>query len=284
MMGLPPSNQFNRAPVQPSVQKQNGPSVGPQDDGSVNADDVAKNIQKVEDDLTDIIASLKPGSQLASALKKMGADLQDLLTSIKNQVSPNKLSKELKKMEGELKEITKKLDEKDKTALNMVQGEVATIAQQLQQLTTESVKTSELSAIDTRREVSKTIQLIQKMVQGIQVGSVGGVNFTSVDLKSTSEVPSFFANANVTITPGADGKMTVQFTNLTAEQQKAAIWAIQQHPELLLDLVSRVPLSKLQIGDQIITLPSAETTKEQGKGRDSGEQEQGRGDQERRGR
>ena len=274
MMSLPPPRNSN---IQSSSQQVSQSPSEPSD----NRDQVTRNLRKMEDDLSDVLASLKNGSQLAAALRKMGADLQDLLASLKNQ---SKLKADLKKMEEELEELTKKLDEKDKTALNMVQGEVATIAQQLHQLTTESLKSSELGAMDTRSEVSKTIQLIHKMVSQIQVGTVGGVNFTSVDLKNTSEVPSFFSNANVTITPGADGKMTVQFSNLTAEQERAAIYAIQQHPELLLDLVSRVPLSRLQIGEQTIALPTVESQREEGKGRDSGEQDQGRGDQERKGR
>ncbi len=289
MMALPPPN----AP-KPAGSPMSTPSVPGPDTSGPNANaskTLESDLRKVDEDLVDIINSFtqgKKGSQLVPLLKKMEEDLRDLLASLKKQ-SPkqliaelNKLEGDLKKMEGKQKELALKLDEKDKNALTTLQGEVSQIKQQMQQLTADEIKVAgALDAMSSRQEVSKTIALIQKMCAGIQVGTVGGVQFTSVDLKKTAEVPSYFANANLTITPGADGKMTIQFTNLTREQQAAAIAAIQQHPELLLELLDRVPINKLQINEQTITLPTAEPGREQ-EGRREGGREGGGEQRERR--
>jgi hypothetical protein len=305
MKSLPPSSNNNHTPKIEMDQetKVNAPTPRSEDRSKKTFEDptlvsVEKGLGKVDKNLVNLLASFKSSrhlDKLTSTLQHVENEIKSLLSELKKQLSPEEkkelkreLGEELKKFEDELKEVSKKMKgekgsdlEDKKDALDAVQGQISTLAQQLksdQLLETQAAgATGGLAAMDTRSEVSKTITLISKMVSQIQVGSVEGKTFTNVELKSTTDVPSYFANANMTITPGADGKMTVQFTNLTAEQTRAAILAIEQHPELLLSLLNRVNVERIQIGDQTVKLPETEAGREEGGGgRDRGGDEGGR--------
>lgn len=295
-MKFPPINNQNTNEQQSSSQSQS--SIAPV---SSNVD---RNYQTIERDLGNIdrqlvklIQTVRKDSPLFRTLEHMEEEIKGLINDVKKQLGQKKntrkedqvaeeLSSSLRKLEEELEELKGKqgkhhLEEKDKKVLESLQGQIAAVTQQLtlnqQGAEAAAIKeTSALGGLDTRSEVSKTVQLIQKMCERIQVGTVGGVTFTSVDMKNTTEVPSYFTNANILITPDAAGKMTIQFSNMTAEQQTAAIAAIQQHPELLLDLLNRVTIDRLQIGDHTVTLPTAEA-EEGGQGGRQGREGGGEG-------
>ncbi len=169
-----------------------------------------------------------------------------------------------KKKGGGEKEEKEKLFEykKEREAVGEAQIQTQLSEQKLSQAE-KAENISELSGLEAKQAAAKTAELIQKMILQLQVGTVGGKNFASIDLKDTADVPSFFANTNLTLTQSTDG-LIVRFTNFeSAQQQAKAIQAVEMHKEQLSQMMmnlqaKNIVIAELQIGTHSVTLPRIE--------------------------
>lgn len=130
---------------------------------------------------------------------------------------------------------------------------------------TGTTSAQQMASIDSQASVAKIADLITTMVDRVGIGTIGGKSYASLDLKASPEVPDFFAGATLTLTQ-TDRGLNIQFTNMTTQQQQAAVTAIEQNKQQLaqlqLNLQARnITLANLQIGDRIITLPQVQPTK-----------------------
>lgn len=165
-----------------------------------------------------------------------------------------------------------KLPEKKKEGKGDGQKEEAAIAADVaaskvqSQIKEEGATASAIAATQKSEAASHATQIaemIHKMCQTLQVGQVGGKDFVSADLKA-SEVPSYLAGVNMTVTQ-TDKGIVVQFSQFaTPYQQTNAIFAIEQNKEALSALVDNlqarnISLAELQIGNHMVTLPTPTT-------------------------
>lgn len=148
------------------------------------------------------------------------------------------------------------------------QGEQKTlfdISAEEQQSQTSAVESAASQQVQAQ-QVTQISALILKMVDRLGVGTVGGTEFASMDLKGGADVPGFFANSTITLTQTDDG-LIVKFSNFESlQQQQDAIKAVEQNQQQLEQLVQslqakNINLANLQIGNYSIALPSVQTVK-----------------------
>lgn len=112
-------------------------------------------------------------------------------------------------------------------------------------------------------QVTQVGQLVQKMVETMRVGQVGGKDFASLDLKTSADVPQAFAGSNLTISYQANN-LTIHFDNfMTPQQQNNAINLVEQNKEQLLQMVEalhakNIQVTELSIGAHVVALPRVE--------------------------
>lgn len=161
--------------------------------------------------------------------------------------------------EKEQSSMTKKEeDEGEKSAAQILEKVMTEMGEYAKGLTTEEVKG--LTKAEAQVATAKVAEIIQKMVAGLQVGTIGGKDFASVDLKGTQDVPDFLKNTSLTLTQTTEG-LIIRFSNFESPQQQAqAIYAIEQNKEQLQQLMANlqqknIAIADLQIGNHSITLP-----------------------------
>ncbi len=184
--------------------------------------------------------------------------------SSKNNPDDTKESQRPFQMPGR-KEKAQEQEEKKKGLFELAQEDMGVQAKQqgLQQ----SIKSEEiepgLTAVTgtaAAAQVTQVGQLIQKMVETMHVGQVGGKDFASVDLKTSADVPQAFAGSNLTISYETNN-LTIHFDNfMTPQQQNTAINLVEQNKEQLLQMVEalgakNIQIAELSIGTHVVALP-----------------------------
>ncbi|NGX55052.1 MAG: hypothetical protein KR126chlam2_00674 [Chlamydiae bacterium] len=139
------------------------------------------------------------------------------------------------------------------------------ISSEEQQAQTSSVESAATQQAQTQ-QITQISALILRMVDQLGVGTVGGKEFASLDLKGSADVPEFFANSTITLTQSDEG-LVVKFSNFESlQQQQDAIKAIEQNQQqleqMMLNLQAKnINLVNLQIGSYSIALPTVQTVK-----------------------
>ncbi len=117
-----------------------------------------------------------------------------------------------------------------------------------------------ITPMAAKENVRLACNLIEKMCSTALVGDVGGKPGIMMDLKRSPEVPSFFQGTSLTIVQQDQG-LSVRFTNFqNAEQERMAIYAVQQNAEALRNLVGNLyeknmTIFEIQIGSLRIEVP-----------------------------
>lgn len=152
-------------------------------------------------------------------------------------------------------------EKKEKESAEGVQQQLKQDSLTEQKINVQEVQ--EIASVEGKQAIAKVAELIQKMVNQLQVGVIGGKDFASVELKDKEDVPSFFANTTLNLTQSAEG-LHIHFTNFeTPQQQAIAVQMIEKNKaqltQLMLTMQSKnIAIAGLQIGDQSITLPRIE--------------------------
>lgn len=172
----------------------------------------------------------------------------------------------------EMAAIKKKLAEEEKEDKKLAQekkkGEGLSAYEQAIQAKTqmgEEAKGAEavksLSAVAAKEGTQKIAALILKMVEKMQIGTVGGQTVASMELKATSDVPSFFANSTLTLIKTDQG-IVINFNKFdTPLNERLAINAVESGKNELALLVNNlaalnIKIANFQIGNHTIEIPS----------------------------
>jgi hypothetical protein len=161
-----------------------------------------------------------------------------------------------------------KSEEKKKKVFDMTSGEVALQSKQqgLQEnipSTVGEVQATAKIASAAVAQVSQVGALIQKMVETMHVGQVGGKDFATLNLKTSVDVPPAFANSNLTVSYKDNG-ITIHFDNfMTPQQQNQAINLVEKNKEQLVQMVQtlnakNIQVKELTIGSHVVALPHVE--------------------------
>ncbi|MFZ0564619.1 MAG: DUF5421 family protein [Chlamydiales bacterium] len=127
----------------------------------------------------------------------------------------------------------------------------------------EAEELQKLEAGEAKSQVSQIGQLIQKMVDRMQIGTVGGKDFASIDLSSELDVPETFAGSNLTLSFQENG-LVIRFDNfMSPQQEQDALIMVEKNKEQLLALVQNLQAKNIQvaefnIGNRSVTLPVIE--------------------------
>lgn len=111
--------------------------------------------------------------------------------------------------------------------------------------------------------VSTVGQLILAMVDKMQVGTVEGKNFASMDISTEANVPEAFAGSHLTLSFEENG-LVIHFDNFDSPQQEQnAINLIENNKEQLTQMLQalqtkNIQLTEFNVGNQSITLPRVE--------------------------
>ena len=163
------------------------------------------------------------------------------------------------------KEKAQEQEEKKKGLFDLAQEDMG--IQKKQQGLQQNIKSEEIDIAQTTvtgasaaAQVTQVGQLIQKMVETMHIGQVGGKDFASVDLKTSADVPNAFAGSNLTVSYETNS-LTIHFDNfMTPQQQNIAINMVEQNKEQLLQMVEalgakNIQIAELSIGAHVIALP-----------------------------
>ena len=163
------------------------------------------------------------------------------------------------------KEKAQEQEEKKKGLFDLAQEDMG--IQTKQQGLQQNIKAEEiepgLTAVTgaaAAAQVTQVGQLIQKMVETMHIGQVGGKEFASVDLKTSADVPNAFAGSNLTVSYETNS-LTIHFDNfMTPQQQNTAINMVEKNKEQLLQMVEalgakNIQVAELSIGTHIVALP-----------------------------
>lgn len=127
----------------------------------------------------------------------------------------------------------------------------------------EAEELQKLEAAEGKTQISQIGQLIQKMVDAMQIGSVGGKDFASINLSTEPDVPEVFAGSNLTLSFQENG-LVIRFDNfMTPQQEQNALTLVERNKEQLLDMIQNLQVKNIQvaefnIGDRPIALPAIE--------------------------
>jgi len=172
--------------------------------------------------------------------------------------------KKKRRRDFKLPEKGEKEEEKRKKGVFEIAGDttVKELKQQVQQ-STQELKAEETSAISAKATISQVSQLIQRMVSQMQIGSVGGKTFASLNLSGSNEVPGAFQGSNLTLSYEKNG-LIIRFDNfMSPQQQQNAFTLIERNKEQLAQMIQNlqsknIQVAELNIGDRSITLPRVE--------------------------
>ena len=163
------------------------------------------------------------------------------------------------------KEKAQEQEEKKKGLFELAQEDMGIQAKQqgLQQnAKTEEIEPGLTAVTGTAAaaQVTQVGQLIQKMVETMYVGQVGGKEFASLNLKTSADVPNAFAGSNLTVSYETNS-LTIHFDNfMSPQQQNTAISLVEKNKEQLLQMVEalgakNIQIAELTIGTHVVALP-----------------------------
>ena len=243
MMGIPPSTP---------------PTGKPGSSGESSGSDKTKGYPKGQQGQPFQLPQRKPGQQPQQQTGKGGVP-----TGKKGifDLSQDETGKKTGK-KGDQKKDLKEGEELEQQALGPV-GESVGFQQQKTDLGSETAEAKGIGSVEAQQQVARIGELIQRMVNQLQVGTIGGKDFASVDLKATPDVPSFFANTTLTLTQTSDG-LVIRFSNFEdPQQQTAAVFAVEQNKEQLQQMLANlqaknIAVAEMQLGNYSVTLPRVE--------------------------
>lgn|GEM_PF-6378441 len=112
-------------------------------------------------------------------------------------------------------------------------------------------------------QVSQVAQLIQKTVESMRIGQVGGKDFASLELKTNENVPQAFAGAHLTVSYEAN-QITIHFDHfMTPQQENTAINLVEKNKEQLVQMMQslnakNIQIAELSLGSHVVALPRIE--------------------------
>lgn len=120
-----------------------------------------------------------------------------------------------------------------------------------------------MGGIEAKNQISQIGKLIQKMVDGMRIGLVGGKDFASMNLTKDPSVPQAFAGSNLTLS-FQDNGLVIRFANFaTPQQEQTALTMVEQNKEQLTQMIQalqakNIQIAELNIGDRKVSLPRVE--------------------------
>ncbi len=133
-----------------------------------------------------------------------------------------------------------------------------------QELSTESLKASELKPIEAAQQINQISALIQRTVESMQIGKVGETQFARLNLKeNATEIPTAFAGTNMTVSYELNS-LKIHFDNfMTPQHQNEAISLVEKNKEQLQQMVDNlqsknIQVTELLIGSHTVGLPRAQ--------------------------
>lgn len=150
-------------------------------------------------------------------------------------------------------ELSKQQSKKTKEIKEEIEAASAAVDQHLQAQEDAQAEAAsgaqEIGNVEAKNNIAKVSELIMKMVDQFQVGAIGGKDFASLHLKSSSQVPDFLENTTLTLTQTSEG-VIIRFSNFQDPQQEAAaLLAIQSNKQQLAQLSLNLSQKNLTIAD-----------------------------------